>query len=133
MSMSAPTALTVHRQSRTLEISFADGAAFALPFEFLRVHSPSAEVRGHGRGQEVLQTGKRDVLLTALDPVGNYAVQPHFSDGHNSGIYTWTYLRELGENHQRLWADYLSRLQAAGFAGESGRDAPMAKAGGGCH
>ncbi|MBS0309705.1 MAG: DUF971 domain-containing protein [Proteobacteria bacterium] len=131
--MSAPTALTVHRQSRMLDMTFDDGATYSLSFEFLRVHSPSAEVRGHGHGQEVLQTGKRDVLLTAIDPVGNYAIQPHFSDGHNTGIYTWAYLRELGEKREELWAEYLRRLQAAGFAGESGRDAPMPKAGGGCH
>ncbi len=120
-----PTALTVRKQSRVLEIAFADGAAFVLPFELLRVYSPSAEVRGHGPGQEVLQTGKREVELTALEPVGNYAVQPHFNDGHNTGIYTWDYLYWLGENQAGLWQDYLQRLVAAGFAGESGRDASM--------
>ena len=88
-----PTDLTVRMQSRTLEVSFDNGLQFSLPFEFLRVYSPSAEVRGHGPGQEVLQTGKRHVTLTALEPVGNYAVQPHFSDGHNTGIYSWDYLR----------------------------------------
>lgn len=120
-----PTALTVRKQSRVLEIAFADGAAFVLPFELLRVYSPSAEVRGHGPGQEVLQTGKRAIELTALEPVGNYAVQPHFNDGHNTGIYTWDYLYWLGENQASLWQDYLQRLVAAGFAGESGRDASM--------
>jgi DUF971 family protein len=122
-----PTALTVHKQSRILEIAFDDGAAFSLPFEFLRVYSPSAEVRGHGQGQEVLQTGKRNVLITALDPVGNYAVQPHFSDGHNTGIYTWEYLHSLGTNQPQLWEDYLVRLEAAGLTRETGRDATMGR------
>lgn len=128
-----PSALTVHTQSRTLEIAFDSGEVFALPFEFLRVYSPSAEVKGHGPGQEVLQTGKRAVLLTALEPVGHYAVQPHFSDGHNSGIYTWDYLHWLGANQARLWDDYLRRLQAAGHADDSGRDVPMAPPASGCH
>jgi len=131
-----PTALTVHMQSRTLEVGFEGGVQFSLPFEFLRVYSPSAEVRGHGPGQEVLQTGKRDVSLTALEPVGNYAVQPHFSDGHNTGIYSWDYLHWLGSNQAELWQAYLERLEAAGFTHESGRDAPMAAAkpkGHGCH
>jgi DUF971 family protein len=129
-----PVELTVHKQSRLLQVAFDSGEAFALPFEFLRVHSPSAEVRGHGAGQEVLQTGKREVLVTALEPVGNYAIQPHFSDGHNTGIYTWGYLYWLGRNQEQLWEDYLQRLEAAGFTRESGRDAPMPdKAGhGGC-
>lgn len=118
-----PTALTVHKQSRVLEVTFDDGAAFSLPFELLRVYSPSAEVRGHGQGQEVLQLGKRNVLLTALEPVGNYAVQPHFSDSHNTGIYTWDYLYWLGKNQAQLWEDYLCRLEAAGFTRETGRDA----------
>ena len=120
-----PVELTIHKQSRTLEIAFDDGAIFTLPFEFLRVYSPSAEVRGHGAGQEVLQTGKRDVVITALEPVGNYAVQPHFSDGHNTGIYTWDYLYSLGKNQASMWEDYLKRLEAAGFTRESGRVAPM--------
>ena len=120
-----PTALTVHTKSRTLEITFDTGETFSLPFELLRVYSPSAEVRGHGPGQEVLQTGKRGVLITALEQVGHYAVQPHFSDGHNTGIYSWDYLHELGANQKRLWGDYLKRLEAAGFTGETGRDASM--------
>ena len=120
-----PTALTVHKQSRVLEIAFDSGESFSLPFEFLRVYSPSAEVRGHGAGQEVLQTGKRDVLITAIEPVGNYAVQLHFSDAHNTGIYTWDYLYWLGANQPQLWEDYLKRLEAAGFTRETGRDAPM--------
>lgn len=128
-----PTAITVRKQSRVLELSFDDGAAFSLPFELLRVYSPSAEVRGHGAGQEILQTGKREVELTALEPVGNYAVQPHFSDSHNTGIYSWDYLYWLGSNQAKLWSDYLQRLQAAGFEGESGRDAATTAADGGGH
>lgn len=127
-----PTALTVHKQSRLLEIAFDSGEVFSLPFEFLRVYSPSAEVRGHGTGQEVLQTGKRNVLITALEPVGNYAVQPHFSDEHNTGIYTWDYLYWLGANQIQLWEDYLKRLESAGFTRETGRDAPMLAEKSGC-
>jgi DUF971 family protein len=110
----APTEIRLHQKSRILEVAFADGRSFRLPFEFLRVYSPSAEVRGHGPGQEVLQTGKRDVDIHALEAVGSYAVQPTFSDGHSTGIYTWDYLYELGENQDRLWAQYLERLEAAG-------------------
>jgi DUF971 family protein len=120
-----PTGLTVHTKSRVLEVAFDDGAVFSLPFELLRVYSPSAEVRGHGAGQEVLQTGKRNIVLTALEPVGNYAVQPHFSDGHNTGIFSWDYLYKLGSQQAKLWDDYLQRLEAAGFTRESGRDAAM--------
>lgn len=120
-----PASLTVRKQSRVLEIGFDDGKMFSLSFEYLRVYSPSAEVRGHGAGQEVLQTGKRDVLVTALEPVGNYAVQPHFSDGHNTGIYSWDYLYWLGANQPQLWEDYLTRLEAAGFTRETGRSAAM--------
>lgn len=116
----APVSLTVHKQSRVLEITFADGVVFSLPFEFLRVYSPSAEVRGHGAGQEILQTGKQDVLLTALEPVGNYAVQPHFSDGHCTGIYSWAYLYRLGTQQAQLWESYLCRLEAAGFTRATG-------------
>ncbi len=112
------TGITLHQKSRVLEIAFADGRSFRLPYEFLRVHSPSAEVRGHGPGQEVLQVGKRAVEIRALEPVGSYAVQPQFSDGHNTGIYSWTYLYELGENQDPLWSRYLERLAAAG----AGRD-----------
>ena len=117
-----PTGLTLHNKSRVLDISFDDGAAFSLPFELLRVYSPSAEVRGHGPGQEVLQLGKREVGIAALEPVGNYAVQPHFSDGHDTGLYSWDYLYHLGANQAGLWQDYLDRLHAAGLAGDSGRD-----------
>jgi DUF971 family protein len=128
-SAPVPTAITVHKQSRVLEIAFDDESEFALPFELLRVYSPSAEVRGHGPGQETLQTGKRTVELTALEPVGNYAVQPHFSDGHDTGIYSWDYLHWLGTNQAELWEAYLQRLEAAGHTRESGRDAPMPVAG----
>jgi len=125
----APKAITVHSQSRVLEVSFSDGADFRIPFELMRVYSPSADVRGHGPGQEVLQTGKRQVLLTALEPVGNYAVQPTFSDGHDTGIYSWDYLYFLGSQQDQLWADYTARLAAAGVE----RDAPMPeKAGSAC-
>ena len=126
-SIAAPQTLTVHARSRVLELGWADGAHFRIPFELLRVYSPSAEVKGHGPGQEVLQTGKRDVDLTALAPVGNYAVQPSFSDGHDSGIFTWEYLHFLGSHQDQLWHDYEARLAAAGVD----RDAPMAPRGGG--
>ncbi len=116
-----PTALTVHQQSRQLEISFEDGATFRIPFELMRVYSPSAEVQGHGPGQEVLQTGKREVEIVGIEPVGHYAVQPSFSDGHDSGIFTWDYLYFLGSQQQQLWQDYEKRLQEAGVE----RDAPM--------
>ena len=109
-----PTEIKPHQKSRLMEIAFADGKTFKLPYEFLRVHSPSAEVRGHGPGQEVLQVGKRAVEIRVLDPVGSYAVQPAFSDSHATGIYSWEYLYHLGENQERLWADYLARLQQAG-------------------
>lgn len=121
-----PTALTVHGQSRVLEVAFSDGAEFRIPFELMRVYSPSAEVKGHGPGQETLQTGKREVGINGMEPVGNYGVKPLFSDGHESGIFTWDYLYELGSGQDRLWADYETRLSAAGMS----RDAPMAVAGG---
>lgn len=110
----SPTRVVVHQGSRVLEIEFSDGKLFRLPFELLRVYSPSAEVRGHGPGQETLQVGKRDVTITRLDPVGHYAVQPVFSDGHSSGIYSWNYLYEIGSNQDALWEDYLAQLEAAG-------------------
>ena len=121
-----PTALTVHSQSRILEIDFSDGAAFKIPFELMRVYSPSAEVQGHGPGQEILQTGKREVNVVELEPIGNYAVKPIFSDGHESGIFSWDFLYHLGLEQNRLWDDYNRRLQAAGAQ----RDAPMGAAGG---
>jgi DUF971 family protein len=108
-----PTRIVAHQQSRKLEIEFNDGALFELPYELLRVQSPSAEVRGHGPGQEVLQVGKRMVGLKSLDPVGNYAVQPHFSDGHNTGIYSWDYLYELGRDQSTVWQKYLDKLEDA--------------------
>jgi DUF971 family protein len=117
-----PVNIVVHGQSRVLEVSFSDGATFRIPFELMRIHSPSAEVQGHGPGQEVLQTGKRLVDLVDLQPIGNYAVQPTFSDGHDSGIYSWDLLYDLGVNQAQRWADYEARLSAAGVD----RDAPMA-------
>lgn len=120
-----PTALTVHSQSRVLEIAFSDGASFRIPFELMRVYSPSAEVQGHGPGQEILQTGKREVGIDQLEPIGNYAVKPVFSDGHESGIFTWDYLYRLGAEQRQLWDDYVGRLAAAGVE----RDAPMVVAG----
>ena len=121
-----PTALTVHGHSRILEVAFSDGAEFKIPFELMRVYSPSAEVQGHGPGQEVLQTGKREVGIVELEAVGNYAVKPVFSDGHESGIFSWDYLYYLGAEQARLWEDYNRRLQAA----DKSRDAPMVVAGG---
>ena len=124
-----PQSITVHSASRVLEVGFSDGAAFRIPFELMRIYSPSAEVQGHGPGQEVLQTGKREVTLAGLEPVGNYAVQPAFSDGHDTGIFSWDYLYFLGSQQERLWADYNRRLLAAGAQ----RDAPMPeKCGHGC-
>jgi DUF971 family protein len=120
-----PTALTLHGASRVLEVAFSDGAQFKLPFELLRVYSPSAEVRGHGPGQEVLQAGKRNVGIDTLEQVGNYAVQPQFSDGHNTGIYSWDYLYWLGENQGALWQKYLDDLAAAGASRDP---APVAAA-----
>ena len=116
-----PHSITLPAKSRVLEVGFSDGAQFRIPFELMRVYSPSAEVAGHGPGQEVLQTGKRDVTITALASIGNYAIQPQFSDGHESGIFSWDLLYELGQNQQALWEDYLGRLAAAG----AGRDAPL--------
>lgn len=120
-----PTALTLHQASRLLEIGFDDGSSFRIPFELLRVYSPSAEVQGHGPGQETLQTGKRDVGIVGLEPVGHYAVQPTFTDGHSSGIYSWQYLHELGSQQESRWQQYLQRLADAGLD----RDAPMSKPG----
>ena len=126
-----PTGITLHNKSKVLEVSFADGQTFRIPFELMRVYSPSAEVQGHGPGQEVLQTGKREVAVIELAPVGNYAVQPTFSDRHDSGIFSWDYLYMLGSQQDDLWARYQQRLQAAGVE----RDAPMAgkAAAGGAH
>ncbi len=125
-----PTALTVHQASRVLEVSFDDGNTFRIPFELMRVYSPSAEVQGHGPGQEVLQTGKREVEIVEITPVGHYAVQPRFSDGHDTGIFSWSYLYQLGSEQAERWQRYQERLQAAGMD----RDAPMVNAasGGAC-
>jgi DUF971 family protein len=117
-----PTALTVHQKSRVLDIAFDDGKEFSIPFELLRVYSPSAEVRGHGQGQEVLQLGKREVGISGVAPVGNYAIQPEFTDGHNTGLFSWDYLYKLGNEQEALWKDYMARLNAAGFDGDSGRE-----------
>jgi DUF971 family protein len=114
-----PTEILLHQQSRRLEVAFSDGARFELSFEFLRVNSPSAEVRGHGPGQEVLQTGKRNVEIREIEPVGNYALQPVFSDGHSTGIFSWDYLYELGQRRDTLWDEYLKRLEAAGASRDS--------------
>lgn len=125
-----PIGIVQHQQSRVLELQYEDGRSFRLPYEFLRVHSPSAEVVGHGPGQETLQTGKREVLILSLEPVGQYALKPTFSDGHDSGLYTWDYLYELATRQDALWQRYLERLQAAGLD----RDQPMTPAArGGCH
>ena len=113
-SAPVPSGITLHQKSRVLEIAFADGKSYRLPYEYLRVYSPSAEVQGHGPGQEVLQTGKSKVEIRALEPVGSYAVQPSFSDGHATGIYSWAYLHHLGENQEKLWSEYLERLNQAG-------------------
>jgi DUF971 family protein len=128
--MPHPESLTLHGQTRVLEIGFSDGAQFRIPFELMRVYSPSAEVQGHGPGQEVLQTGKREVGIAEIEPVGNYAVKPTFTDGHESGLFTWEYLYFLGDQQDALWKQYEDRLQAAGMS----RDAPMIEAtvGGSC-
>ena len=120
MAMPTPTDIQLHQVSRKLEIAFNDGARFELPFEFLRVYSPSAEVRGHGPGQEVLQVGKREILINAAEPVGLYAINFTFSDGHNTGIYSWEYLHDLGVNQTAMWDEYLKRMEAAGASREPG-------------
>jgi len=124
----SPTAITVHQQSRVLEVGFTDGRVFRIPFELMRIYSPSAEVQGHGPGQEVLQTGKREVEIVGLEPVGNYAVQPTFSDGHSSGIFSWDYLYFLGSQEAELWQKYESRLRAAGVDRDAAMDAAAAAA-----
>lgn len=118
MTMTNPTEITLHQQSKILEIAFDDGARYRLPFEFLRVYSPSAEVRGHGPGQEVLQAGKQQVALLNVEPVGSYALKLTFDDGHDSGLYTWEYLRELGKYQDAMWHDYLRRMDEAGESRE---------------
>ena len=120
-----PTNVVMHQQSKVLELSYENGNAYRLPFEFLRVLSPSAEVRGHGPGQETLQTGKRDVGINELEPVGHYAIRPMFSDGHDSGLFSWEYLHFLCENQDALWNDYLDKLKQAGAS----RDVAAAQTG----
>lgn len=109
-----PTDIRLHKKTALLELKYADGGVYTLPAEFLRVYSPSAEVRGHGPGQEVLQTGKLNVKINTIEPVGNYAVRLHFDDDHNTGIYSWEYLRELALHQQQMWDEYLQRMKAAG-------------------
>ena len=128
-----PIEIKVHQRSRLMEVSFDDGQRFEFSFEFLRVFSPSAEVRGHGIGQEVLQLGKRDVEITRVEPVGNYAIKPVFSDGHDSGLYSWDYLYDLGQNHDDLWQTNLRRLAEACGSRDPAEQAPVtAPAPGGC-
>ncbi len=110
----SPTELKLHQNSQVLEIAFADGMQFKLPYELLRVYSPSAEVRGHGPGEEVLQVGKKGIQITQVEPVGAYAVQLTFSDGHDTGLYSWDYFYHLGVNHKAMWTHYLQRMEAAG-------------------
>jgi DUF971 family protein len=125
MAAPLPTEIKLHQKSRVLEIAFEDGSRFELPCEYLRVYSPSAEVRGHGPGQEVLQLGKEDVTITAIRPVGNYAIAPSFSDGHDSGIYTWEMLYNLGVHQAELWNEYLKKLEQAGY--ERRTEAPRSR------
>lgn len=127
-----PTEIKLHQKSREMELTFTDGSNFRLSYELLRVYSPSAEVRGHGPGQETLQSGKRNVEITALEPVGNYAVQPFFSDGHDSGIYSWDLLYHLGRDKDALWAEYLARLDTAGANRDVDSTTLPPKSGGGC-
>ena len=122
-----PTEITLHQQSKILELAFDDGTRYKLPFEFLRVFSPSAEVRGHGPGQETLQEGKREVIITDIEPAGSYAMKLTFNDGHDSGLYTWEYIRELGQYQDAMWHDYLTKLEAAGGSREPGEMQPIAE------
>jgi len=110
-----PSSIKLRTKSRVLEVAFADGKTFELPFEYLRVYSPSAEVRGHGPGQETLQLGKHEVGIRAVEPVGNYAIKLVFDDGHDTGLYSWAYLRELGEQRDQKWQAYLARLKELGI------------------
>lgn len=116
-----PTEIKLHQQSRVLEVAFNDGRSFRLPYEFLRVYSPSAEVRGHGPGQEVLQVGKRDVAIREVEAVGHYAIRPTFSDGHDTGIYSWDYLYDLGTRQEAMWQHYLERMAEAGASRDATR------------
>jgi DUF971 family protein len=114
-----PVEINLHQKSRTLEICYTNGECFELSYEFLRVHSPSAEVQGHGPGQGVLQVGKQDVNITHIEPVGRYAIQPSFDDGHDTGIYSWETLYDLGRNRDRYWKEYLEKLEQAGHTHQS--------------
>ena len=127
-----PEDITAHSACRVLEVKFSDGATFRIPFELMRVHSPSAEVKGHGPGQEVLQTGKRNVGLLDIEPVGNYAIKPTFTDGHDSGLFTWEYLYFLGSEQDSLWADYEKRLAAASVTRDTPMQSAAGSAGGAC-
>jgi DUF971 family protein len=127
-----PTEIKLHQASRLMELSFADGTHFRLPYEFLRVYSPSAEVRGHGPGQETLQVGKREVTIDEVEPIGHYAIRPKFSDGHDTGIYSWDYLYDLGDRQQELWDQYLARMADAGASREASATSPAAPAAHGC-
>lgn len=127
-----PTEIKLHQQSKLMEVSFDDGNHFKLPYEYLRVFSPSAEVRGHGPGQETLQTGKRNVDIQTVEAVGNYAIKPVFSDGHDSGIYSWDTLYDLGLNYEAYWQAYLARLEAAGASRDIDSTTLPPKSGGGC-
>lgn len=126
-----PTLIELHQKSRVLEIAFSDGKHFSLPYEFLRVYSPSAEVRGHGPGQETLQVGKKNVEITAAEPVGTYAMQLVFSDGHDSGLYSWEYLHSMGIKQDAMWQEYLQRMEQAGAKREPVPNI-LAASGGGC-
>lgn len=118
--MPTPTEIKLHQESRILDVTFDDGQSFSMSCEYLRVHSPSADVKGHGPGQEVLQVNKEDVNITQIEPVGQYAVRLHFDDGHHTGLYSWDYLHELGSNYATYWQRYLERLQAAGYQRREG-------------
>ena len=133
MNKHTPTEIKLHQVSRQMEITFGDGKRFELSYEFLRVYSPSAEVRGHGPGQEVLQVGKKDIEIVAIEPVGSYAVQPRFSDGHDSGLYSWDYLYEIASTHDQLWQQYLQRMQEAGESRDPGAYPAPAAPKSGCH
>jgi DUF971 family protein len=127
-----PTEIKLHQTSRLMELTFSDGSQFRLPYEFLRVYSPSAEVRGHGPGQETLQVGKREVTIAEVEPIGHYAIRPKFSDGHDTGIYSWEYLYDLGARHETLWQKYLARLESAGASRDVDANAVAAAPAHGC-
>ena len=120
-----PNEIKLHQKSRLMEISFADGEVFKFPYEFLRVHSPSAEVRGHSPGQEILQTGKQDVMINHIEPVGSYAIQLDFSDGHNTGLYSWDLLYNYGINQDKMWLHYLDRMDEAGASRKLSKELPV--------